>query len=73
MLLEVTDKITLEVEITSKKISNYLVHHKKFICNETQSKNLNFVDDIRESKQMQFTPALTSEDIIKIKYSIIKI
>ena len=50
--LEVTDKIEIYIDNSSKEIISFLLKHKGFICNETQALELYIDNNIDDSKLM---------------------
>jgi len=73
MSLEVTDKIDIQVENDSSVLIKYINDHKSFICNETQSIGLKFVDNLNNSKTMEIKINHSNINSETINYSIIKI
>ena len=73
MSLEVTDKIDIQVENDSSAILKYINDHKSFICNETQSIGLKFVDNLNNSKTMEIKINHSNINSEIVNYYIIKI
>lgn len=72
MSLEVTDKIDIQVENDSSAILKYINDHKSFICNETQSIGLKFVDNLNNSKTMEIKINHSNINSETVNYYIIK-
>ena len=73
MSLEVTDKIDIQVENDSLIFLKFINDHKSFICNETQSRGLKFVDNLHNSKTMEMKVNQSNINSGTINYFIIKI
>ena len=73
MSLEVTDKIDIQVENDSLIFLKFINDHKSFICNETQSRSLKFVDNLHNSKTMEMKVNHSNINSGTINYFIIKI
>ena len=52
---------------------SFLMNHKEFICNETQSKFLDIKDSIDRPKNMEINISSDNLDANKLNYKIIKV
>jgi len=73
MGLEVTDKIQIYIDGNSDRLTSFLMNHKEFICNETQSQFLDIKDSIGSSKNMEINISSDNLDANKLNYEIIKV
>ena len=73
MGLEVTDKIQIYIDGNSGQLTSFLMNHKEFICNETQSQFLDIKDSIGSSKNMEINISSDNLDANKLNYEIIKV
>ena len=71
--LEVTDKIEIYIDNSSKEIISFLLKHKGFICNETQALELYIDNNIDDSKLMDIDIASLKVESTVINYKIKKI
>ena len=71
--LEVTDKIEIYISNHSKEINSFLLKHKDFICNETQSINLITTDNIDMPSIMDIDIASNEVALTKVKFKIKKV
>ena len=71
--LEVTDKIEIYIDNSSKEIISFLLKHKGFICNETQALELYIENNIDDSKLMDIDIASLKVESTVINYKIKKI
>ena len=71
--LEVTDKIEIYIDNSSKEIISFLLKHKGFICNETQALELYIENNIDDSKLMDINIASLKVESTVINYKIKKI
>ena len=68
--LEVTDKIEIYIDNSSKEIISFLLKHKGFICNETQALELYIDNNIDDSKLMDIDIASLKVESTVINYKI---
>ena len=73
MGLEVTDKIQIYIDGNSAQLTSFLMNHKEFICNETQSQFLDIKDSIDNSKNMEINISSDNLDVNMLNYKIIKV
>ena len=73
ILFSLTDKIDIQVENDSSAILKYINDHKSFICNETQSIGLKFVDNLNNSKTMEIKINHSNINSETVNYYITKI
>ena len=73
MGLEVTDKIQIYIDGNSDQLTSFLMNHKEFICNETQSQFLDIEDSIDNSKNMEINISSDNLDVNMLNYKIIKV
>tara|TARA_Y100000741_G_scaffold162182_1_gene122335 strand:- start:2234 stop:5581 length:3348 start_codon:yes stop_codon:yes gene_type:complete len=71
--LEVTDKIEIYIDNSSKEIISFLLKHKGFICNETQALELYIDNNIDDSKLMDIDIASLKVESTVINYKIKKV
>ena len=71
--LEVTDKIEIYISNHSKEINSFLLKHKDFICNETQSTNLITTDNIDMPSIMDIDIASNEVALTEVKFKIKKV
>ena len=71
--LEVTDKIEIYISNHSKEINSFLLKHKDFICNETQSINLITTDNIDMPSIMDIDIASNEVALTEVKFKIKKV
>ena len=71
--LEVTDKIEIYIDNSSKEIISFLLKHKGFICNETQALELYIDNNVDDSKLMDIDIALLKVESTVINYKIKKV
>ena len=71
--LEVTDKIEIYIDNSSKEIISFLLKHKGFICNETQALELYIENNIDDSKLMDIDIASLKVESTVINYKIKKV
>jgi len=71
--LEVTDKIEIYIDNSSKEIISFLLKHKGFICNETQALELYIDNNVDDSKLMDIDIASLKVESTVINYKIKKI
>ena len=71
--LEVTDKIEIYIDNSSKEIISFLLKHKGFICNETQAIELYIDNNIDDSKLMDIDIASLKVESTVINYKIKKV
>ena len=71
--LEVTDKIEIYISNHSKEINSFLLKHKDFICNETQSINLIATDNIDMPSIMDIDIASNEVALTEVKFKIKKV
>ena len=71
--LEVTDKIEIYISNHSKEINSFLLKHKDFICNETQSINLITIDNIDMPSIMDIDIASNEVALTEVKFKIKKV
>ena len=71
--LEVTDKIEIYIDNSSKEIISFLLKHKDFICNETQALELYIDNNVDDSKLMDIDIASLKVESTVINYKIKKI
>lgn len=71
--LEVTDKIEIYISNHSKEINSFLLKHKNFICNETQSINLITTENIDMPSMMDIDIASNEVELTEVKFKIKKV
>ena len=71
--LEVTDKIEIYISNHSKEINSFLLKHKNFICNETQSINLITTENIDMPSMMDIDIASNEVALTEVKFKIKKV
>ena len=71
--LEVTDKIEIYISNHSKEINSFLLKHKDFICNETQSINLITTENIDMPSIMDIDIASNEVALTEVKFKIKKV
>ena len=71
--LEVTDKIEIYISNHSKEINSFLLKHKDFICNETQSINLITTDNIDMPSIMDIDIASNEVALTEVQFKIKKV
>ena len=71
--LEVTDKIEIYIDNSSKEIISFLLKHKGFICNETQALELYIDNNVDDSKLMDIDIASLKVESTVINYKIKKV
>ena len=71
--LEVTDKIEIYISNHSKEINSFLLKHKDFICNETQSINLITTENIDMPSMMDIDIASNEVALTEVKFKIKKV
>lgn len=71
--LEVTDKIEIYISNHSKEINSFLLKHKNFICNETQSINLIITENIDMPSMMDIDIASNEVALTEVKFKIKKV
>ncbi len=71
--LEVTDKIEIYISNHSKEINSFLLKHKDFICNETQSINLITTENIDKPSMMDIDIASNEVTLTQVKFRIKKV
>ena len=71
--LEVTDKIEIYISNHSKEINSFLLKHKDFICNETQSINLITIENIDMPSMMDIDIASNEVALTEVKFKIKKV
>ena len=71
--LEVTDKIEIYISNHSKEINSFILKHKDFICNETQSINLITTDNIDMPSMMDIDIASNEVALTEVKFKIKKV
>ena len=71
--LEVTDKIEIYIDNSSKEIISFLLKHKDFICNETQALELYIDNNVDDSKLMDIDIASLKVESTVINYKIKKV
>ena len=71
--LEVTDKIEIYIDNSSKEIISFLLKHKGFICNETQALELYIENNVDDSKLMDIDIASLKVESTVINYKIKKV
>lgn len=71
--LEVTDKIEIYISNHSKEINSFLLKHKNFICNETQSINLIITENIDMPSMMDIDIASNEVELTEVKFKIKKV
>ena len=71
--LQVTDKIEIYISNHSKEINSFLLKHKDFICNETQSINLITTDNIDMPSIMDIDIASNEVALTEVKFKIKKV
>ena len=71
--LEVTDKIEIYISNHSKEINSFLLKHKDFICNETQSINLITTENIDMPSMMDIDIASNEVALTEVQFKIKKV
>ncbi len=71
--LEVTDKIEIYISNHSKEINSFLLKHKDFICNETQSINLITTENIDMPSMMDIDIAFNEVALTEVQFKIKKV
>ena len=71
--LEVTDKIEIYISNHSKEINSFLLKHKDFICNETQSINLITTENIDMPSIMDIDIASNEVALTEVQFKIKKV
>lgn len=71
--LQVTDKIEIYISNHSKEINSFLLKHKNFICNETQSINLITTENIDMPSMMDIDIASNEVALTEVKFKIKKV
>ena len=71
--LEVTDKIEIYISNHSKEINSFLLKHKDFICNETQSINLITTENIDMPSMMDIDIASKEVALTEVQFKIKKV
>ena len=71
--LEVTDKIEIYISNHSKEINSFLLKHKDFICNETQSINLITTENIDIPSMMDIDIASNEVALTEVQFKIKKV